>query len=205
VTLPVPGERYDRVFSGKRPVLETARLIIRPFVDADALDIERLAGDFLVAKTLLNMPHPYPEGAALSWIAKHQELWSSRKELPLAITRREHPDAVAGAISIRFVLDHHHAEVGYWIGRANWGQGIASEATRAALQWSFMTLGLHRVMARHMATNPASGAVMRRNGMRLEGTLREHHWKNGAVHNFHVYGILRDEFLAEKSITRESR
>jgi ribosomal-protein-alanine N-acetyltransferase len=194
----VPGERYDEVFGGKRPVLGTARLIVRPFVEADAPDIERLAGDFLVARTLLTMPHPYPEGAAVSWIAKHEELWRSRKEMPLAITRREQPGTIAGAISTRFVLDHHHAELGYWIARLSWGQGIASEATRAVLRWSFGTLGLHRVMARHMATNPASGAVMRKSGMRLEGTLREHHWKNGVAHNFHVYGILRDEFLASE-------
>jgi ribosomal-protein-alanine N-acetyltransferase len=189
--------RYDEVFAGPRPTLETSRLIVRPFVDGDAPDIERLAGDLHVAKTLLNMPHPYPPGVALSWIAKHNDLWLARKELPLAITRRDRSGALSGAISLRFALDHHHAEVGYWIARASWGNGVASEATRAVLRWAFAELGLHRVLARHMTTNPASGAVMRKNGMRLEGTLREHHWKNGRPYDFAVYGILRDEFVSD--------
>ena len=189
-------ERYDEVFSGAAPTLETPRLCLRPFMDEDAADIEQHAGDYNVARTLLNMPHPYPSGAALEWIAKHHDLWQTRKELPLAITRRDRGGKLAGAIALRFALEHHHAEVGYWIAQESWGGGIASEATGAVLRWSFNRLGLHRVLARHMTTNPASGAVMRRNGMRLEGTLREHHWKHGVPHDFAVYGILRDEYAA---------
>ena len=191
-----PGGRYDAVFAGDRPVLRTARLLVRPFADDDAGDIERFAGDFEVARTLLAMPHPYPEGAALEWIAKHPELWRERKELPLAICRHDCGGSLAGAIALRFALDHHHGEVGYWIAKDHWGQGIASEATHAVLDWGFRVLGLHRIFARHMAENPASGGVMRKNGMRLEGTLREHHWKHGRAHDFHVYGILRAEYLA---------
>ncbi|HVT39329.1 MAG TPA: GNAT family N-acetyltransferase [Gemmatimonadaceae bacterium] len=193
------SERYDRIFSGHPPSLESTRLILRPFVAADAADVERLAGDFQVAKTLLSMPHPYPPGAALEWISKHDELWRARKEVPFAIARRDRGGALSGAIALHFALDHHHAEVGYWIARASWGDGVASEATRAVLQWAFTDLELHRVFARHMATNPASGAVMRRNGMRQEGTLRQHHWKHGRHHDFHVYGILRAEFLAAQT------
>ena len=195
-----PGARYDAVFAGDRPVLRTPRLLVRPIADDDASDIERFAGDFEVARTLLAMPHPYPEGAALEWIAKHPELWRERKELPLAICRHDRggslAGSLAGAIALRFALDHHHGEVGYWIAKDHWGQGIASEATHAVLDWGFRALGLHRIFARHMAENPASGGVMRKNGMRLEGTLREHHWKHGRAHDFHVYGILREEYLA---------
>jgi ribosomal-protein-alanine N-acetyltransferase len=183
VTTGDANERYDRIFSGPRPSFESARLTIRPFMESDAADIELLAGDFQVAKTLLAMPHPYPPGAALEWIAKHDEFWRARKELPLAITR----------------LDHQHAEVGYWIARASWGEGVASEAMAAVLHWAFTELELHRVFARHMATNPASGAVMRKNGLRHEGTLREHYWKLGRHHDFLVYGILRSEYFAARA------
>ena len=196
MTSDAANSRFDATFSSPRPVLETARLLMRPFLETDACDIERLAGDSHVAQMLLAMPHPYPVGAAVQWIAKHEELWNARRELPLAITRRDRQGALAGAISLHFVLDHQHAEVGYWIAHGSWGDGIASEATAAVLHWAFVELGLHRVFARHMVTNPASGAVMRKNGMRHEGTLREHHWKHGRPHDFHVYGILRSEYLA---------
>ena len=190
---------FDAAFAGPRPTLATRRLTIRPFAEVDAPDVERLAGDVRVAKSLLSMPHPYPAGAALEWIGRHDEYWSGRKEMPLAIVRRDRADTVAGVITLRFVLEHRHAELGYWIAYENWGDGIASEATDAMLRWGFSTLGLHRIFARHMAQNPASGAVMRRNSMRFEGTLREHHWKHGRPHDFHLYGILRSEFLPGQS------
>jgi ribosomal-protein-alanine N-acetyltransferase len=69
----------------------------------------------------------------------------------------------------------------------------------AVLHWAFTELELHRVFARHMATNPASGAVMRKNGLRHEGTLREHYWKLGRHHDFLVYGILRSEYFAARA------
>lgn len=189
------GTRYDAVFATAPPVLQTPRVVVRPFVASDGPDIERLAGNFEVARTLLAMPHPYPVGAAAEWIARHPELWQERKELPLAVCRRDQQGALVGAIALRFALEHHHGEVGYWIGRDSWGQGIASEATHVLLDWGFRELGLHRIYARHMVENPASGGVMRKNGMQLEGTLREHHWKHGRPFDFHLWGILRDEYL----------
>jgi hypothetical protein len=55
-----------------QPVLQTNRLILRPFVLSDANDVQRLAGDFAVADTTLNIPHPYPEGAAEEFFSTHK-------------------------------------------------------------------------------------------------------------------------------------
>jgi len=53
------------------PVLETARLRLRPFTLADAPLVEVMAGDRRVALPTLNIPHPYPAGLAAQWIGSH--------------------------------------------------------------------------------------------------------------------------------------
>ena len=156
-----------------------------------------------VARTLIAMPHPYPAGAAQEWIAKHDGLWRSGDELLLAITDRASGEFL-GAFVLKFDAPHRHAEAGYWLRDDRWGQGIATEAPRACVAWGFDAFGLHRIVARHMAANPASGAVMRKAGLVHEGVLREHFWKDGVAHDFHVYGILRSDYLARRGAPASS-
>jgi ribosomal-protein-alanine N-acetyltransferase len=55
----------------ERPTLETARSVLRPFILADAPDVQRLAGERDVASTTRNIPHPYANGMAEQWIRTH--------------------------------------------------------------------------------------------------------------------------------------
>jgi [ribosomal protein S5]-alanine N-acetyltransferase len=54
-----------------QPTIETDRLILRPFTLADAPEIYRLAGEYEIAATTQNIPHPYPEDLAPRWIETH--------------------------------------------------------------------------------------------------------------------------------------
>lgn len=56
------------------PVLETGCLRLRPFTPADADAVRALAGAREVGETTLNLPHPYPPGAATAWIKTHGQL-----------------------------------------------------------------------------------------------------------------------------------
>jgi ribosomal-protein-alanine N-acetyltransferase len=188
---------FARFFEGPRPTIESERLRLRPFTMDDAPAVERFAGRYEVARTLLAMPHPYPEGAAQQWIAKHEGQWRSGSELLLAMTERSNGEFL-GAFAFKFDPPHRNAEAGYWLRYDRWGEGLTTEAFRASVVWGFEALGLHRIFARHMAGNPASGAVMRKAGLVHEGTLRQHCWKDGVAHDFHVYGLLRQEYLAAR-------
>ena len=177
----------------KQPTIETERLVLRPFAMEDAADVQRLAGDPAIADTTLNIPHPYPDGAAESWITTHQERWQSGLGVICAITLRSTGELV-GAISVLGISQQNsHGEMGYWIGKPYWGNGYCTEAARALIRFSFATMGLHRVFAHHLARNPASGRVMAKAGMRYEGTLREHTRKADVFEDIPLYGILAGE------------
>lgn len=171
------------------PTLQTGRLVLRPFEAMDAPEVQRLAGDRAIAASTLTVPHPYPDGAAESWIATHQDHWTKRKVLTLAVTTRD-GGALVGAVGLALTMSDRRAELGYWIGVPHWNRGYATEAARAVLDFGFGTLGLHRIMARHMARNPASGRVMQKLGMQQEGVLRHHTLKWGEFEDLVVYAKL---------------
>ena len=192
-TLAAFRERFAAAIAGPRPVLETARLVLRPYRLADAADLQRLAGDRRIAATTATIPHPYPDGEAEAFIGAHEARWRDGTHLTCAVTARG-VDTLVGAVGLVFAAEHARAELGYWIAVPVWGRGYATEASEALCEYGFTTLGLHRIEARHVAGNPASGAVMRKLGMQQEGVLRGHKAKWDTLHDLVVCGVLAEEW-----------
>ena len=177
----------------EQPTLETERLILRPFTVEDAPDVQRLAGDFEVASTTLNVPHPYEDGMAEAWISGHQPGYEEGRLVSFATVRRD--DAVLlGVISIGLEPRFDSGELGYWIGRPYWNRGYCTDGVRRVLQYGFDELALNRIHARHLTRNPASGRVMEKVGMKYEGCLRQHVKRWDRYEDLAAYGILRSEF-----------
>ncbi len=177
----------------RRPTLLTQRLVLRPFTPEDAPHVQRLAGAREVAATTLNIPHPYPDGAAEAWILRQAEAGEQGREAVFAVVKRV-GGVLMGAIGLRIDLEHARAELGYWIGVPHWGQGYCTEAAEAVVRYGFEELDLHRIHASHFARNPASGRVMRKIGMTFEGSLRGHVRKWGEFEDLEKYAILADEW-----------
>ncbi|MBN2444004.1 MAG: GNAT family N-acetyltransferase [Spirochaetales bacterium] len=176
-----------------REILETKRLILRPFTVDDAALVQKFAGDFSVADTTLNIPYPYEDGIAEEWISTHQDKYESGELINYAITLKPQNDII-GAIGLTVTKEFNRAELGYWIGKPYWNQGYCTEASIALIDYAFKNHNLHKITANHFSRNPASGKVMQKTGMKLEGTLREHVKKWDKMEDLIMYGILKSEW-----------
>ena len=164
----------------------------RPFRVDDAAVVKVLAGDYEVACTTLNIPHPYEDGMAEGWIAGHGPALETGESVTWAMAVQR-TGTLVGAISISLDGNHQRGELGYWVGRRYWRNGFATQAAQAIVSYGFEQLELHRIQAHHFASNPASGRVMQKAGMRCEGTLRQMYRRFGAWHDICFYAILRSE------------
>ena len=144
------------------PKLETPRLVLRQFTQADAGSVQKLAGDPAVAATTATVPHPYLDGMAETWIATHSSLFSQQKSLVLALEKKSTQELV-GCISL--AISGNEAEMGYWVGQDYWNSGFCTEAAGALLKFAFESLNLQKIFAHYLARNPGSGRVMEKIGM----------------------------------------
>ena len=175
-------------------VLETDRLILRPFrlEDAEAM-YRNWASDPEVSKFLTWPAHTSPEVTSQvidSWVQEYH-----RKDFyNWAIVLRSNGEEPIGNIS---VVSHSdpvaRATMGYCIGRRWWRQGITSEALACVIQFLIWDVGMRRVDAMHDVENPNSGAVMRKCGMRLEGTMRQVAVNNLGIRDVCWYAILAED------------
>jgi RimJ/RimL family protein N-acetyltransferase len=153
-----------------QPPIRTGRLLLRRFEAGDADEVRRLAGNRKVSATTLNIPHPYEAGVAELWIGGHARNWATRSSANWAIVVDD-SQTLVGAISLTWI-NRSAAELGYWIGEPFWGRGYCSEAVRAVIEFAFAELDIERIVAEHLRTNPASGRVMQKAGMRHAGSAR---------------------------------
>lgn len=182
-----------------RPVITTSRLVLRPFADADAAEVERLAGDERVSCEIPMIPYPYPEGLAGSWIGTHEASESRRVEVTRAITLKD-TGSLVGCISLARAGYDHCAELGYWIGVEFWGHGYVTEAAKAFVAWAFEHTWIWRVQSHHAVRNPRSGRIMQKIGMRRESVSRGRLFLEGELHDVVNYGLLRDDLPLEASL-----
>lgn len=138
---------------------ETERLVLRPFRREDQDAFRDLAGDFLVSRMTSDIPHPLDAEQARQW------LLPARGEQRFAI--EEGGQLVGGAGY--FERTGRTAEVGFWLGRAFWGRGLATEAVAAVIRHAFTEGGFDRLTSSHFVDNPASARVLAKLGFEASG------------------------------------
>jgi RimJ/RimL family protein N-acetyltransferase len=143
-------------------VIATERLALRPPQQADLDDIVAEVNDFDVARMLSRVPFPYSRGDGERFLAAVRQ---DQDDLTFAITRDGKAIGCIGLTDIRGTC-----EFGYWLGRAHWRQGLASEAGRAFLAFAFDRLGVGTITSGVFADNPASLRVQEKLGFEKTGS-----------------------------------
>jgi RimJ/RimL family protein N-acetyltransferase len=178
--------------------LQTPRLTLRAYTLADIAALVPLIGAREVAATTLRIPHPYTDEIAHEFIALAEKDLASGQCVRGAITLKG-AGVLCGGIGLQVDADHRRAELGYWIGVPYWGNGYATEAARAMVEYGFEILGLQRIFASYVPRNVASGNVLRKIGMRQEGYLRSHILKWGEFLDLEMYGMLAADWRSASS------
>lgn len=178
---------------GTQPI-ETTRLILRRAVREDAEPMFRnWASDPEVTKFLTWPAHGRVEisdRVVHSWIQEYEK----ENYYQWMIVPKELGEPI-GSISVVRQNDRvEEAEIGYCIGRKWWHKGIMTEALAAVMEYLFAEVGLSRVAARHDPNNPHSGMVMRKCGMKYEGTNRACDRNNQGICDAAQYAVLRSEW-----------
>ena len=144
------------------PVLETKRLALRAPRLEDAKTVATLANDRRIAENTARIPHPYKLSDADSFIRGANKAGG---EAVCLITLRD--KTVIGACGI--VPQEPAAELGYWLGVPYWGNGYATEALHAVVDYAFADLDHDSLQAGARVTNPASRRVLEKCGFQWTG------------------------------------
>jgi RimJ/RimL family protein N-acetyltransferase len=145
------------------PVLETKRLILRAPRLEDAKAVAVIANDRRIAENTARIPHPYKVSDAEGFIASAN---CAGGEAVFLITLRD--GAIMGACGVT-VPDNQPPELGYWLGVPHWGNGYATEALHAVIDYAFGAFDHAALHAGARVTNPASRRVLEKCGFQWTG------------------------------------
>ena len=158
-------------------------------MDAEAI-FEQYAQDPEVTRYLNWRPHENID-TLLEFLRRCSDAWKNGSAFPYVVIRKQ-DDRLIGMVEIR--VDGHRADLGYVFARAYWGQGYATEAVSAIVEWAVNQPGIYRVWALCDIENHASARVLEKVGMRHEGVLRRflvHSNISDRPRDCHCYSIVK--------------
>ncbi len=145
--------------------IETDRLVLRPLTEADLDTLTHEINDLAVARMTSRVPHPYSRRDAEDFLRHTRARRGTAHAIQLSSEYNGRLIGGVGLLSLPF-----QPEIGYWLGRAHWGKGLATEQARALIRYGFDVLRLPLVRARAFADNPASLRVQAKLGFRKIGS-----------------------------------
>jgi RimJ/RimL family protein N-acetyltransferase len=170
---------------------------LRPWVERDVPAITDACRDDEIAWWLDQVPQPYSEADARTYVAMTRRGWKDGTHAAFAITDAETGEVV-GSVGLHWLdAEHGVAEVGYWVRRESRGRSVATRATRLATRWALTSCGMKRVQLRADRRNVASQRVAESAGFRREGVLRSVRFnaRQGRRVDFVIYSLLAGELV----------
>jgi RimJ/RimL family protein N-acetyltransferase len=174
------------------PRLEAANVVLRGLEERDVPALFQVFSDPEVMRYWSSTPMQTEDEAA-AYLRDIQDGLRTRRLFQWGIVVGD--DEVIGTCTL-YHLEHGHrrGEIGFALGRRHWGQGLASQALTALLEFAFGTLDLNRIEADADPRNERSLGLLERHGFRREGSMRERYRVGGEVQDTVMLGLLRREW-----------
>ena len=155
-------------------VIETERLILRPFTLDDAKGcFENYTSD---PQTTLYLTWDAHDSLAVTeeFIRAKLPLYMKEDHFDWVVTLKDQNKTIIGAIScVNFVRKDRYAEIGYCYGSCFWHRGYATEALKAVIRYLFLECDVEVISARYISVNERSGKVMKKCHMSKTAVLKE--------------------------------
>ncbi len=180
------------------PILQTARLLLRPFSERDAQAIYALQSNARVLR-YWDSPPWTERSRADAFIAACRTMEEDGSGGRFAIETRDENAFIGWCSMFRWNPVYRSLGIGYCFDEPAWGKGYATEAVRAMLQWAYGALDLNRVEAELDTRNAASARVLEKLGFEREGLRREDCIVSGEVSDSWIYGLLRRDWKPDPS------
>lgn len=178
------------------PKIETTRLILRKLVKKDVQSIyDNWLSDERVSNNRISPPHK----TVMETIQRVEEIeceYESNEKCYWGIELKCTGSLIGEIDLYNFDDTTGNCEVSYSIGYNWWNMGFGTEALQAVVEFGFKYMNIHKISAAHNTDNPASGRVMCKVGMELEGIIRHmiRNYKN-QYKDCAVYGMIKDDYL----------
>ena len=141
-------------------ILQTKRLILRPWNEDDAEDLYKYASDAEVGPPAGWMPHTSVENSR----EIIREVLSAPETYAVCLKENGKPIGSIGFHRKDLAEKDDEYELGYWIGKPYWGQGLIPEAAREMLRYAFEELGMNRIWCGYYDGNVKSRRVQEKLG-----------------------------------------
>jgi RimJ/RimL family protein N-acetyltransferase len=175
------------------PLRVSDDVLLTAFEPADKYPLVRYLNDYEIYRQTLRIPFPYTDADAEQWFEIVAAATRQQKQ-PVNWAIRHAQHGLIGGIGFDGLRigQSHRAEIGYWLARPYWGQGIMTSVVLRVCQHGFAELQLQKITAHVFATNAASARVLQKCGFQQEGHLRRHYLKDRKLIDAILYAKLRD-------------
>ncbi len=141
-------------------IFETKRLLLRPWREEDAEELYQYACDPEVGPPAGWPPHTNVENSRMII----RTVLSAHETYAVCLKEQGTPIGSIGLHRNDLACQDDEYELGYWIGKPFWGQGLIPEASREILRHAFEDLGMNRIWCGHYDGNSKSRRVQEKLG-----------------------------------------
>ncbi len=187
---------------------ETGRLLLRSLEKSDLPRLVKLLDVWEVVRWLPVVPYPYTLRDAEDFFEEIADSYAQKK--PQFFTMAfKHDKALIGGVGLHAPRNPDHAEgdveIGYWLGRPFWGQGLMTEAVRSVAAIGFSWPSTDALVSTTIPGNGASNRVLSKLGLRNMGLARRNYATLRGEDELLKWRLTRNEWAEEQLRQPSSR